>query len=78
MDKLIRSERNHAFHAVPGEVSVRGNRSGKGLLSVLVLYKDKEFEELLHTPPFLPGPPLQGAVNFLRLHQGGEVREQHA
>ena len=77
MDKLIRSERDHAFHAVPGEVSVRGNRSAKGLLSVLVLYKDKEFEELLRTPPFLSGPPLQRAVDFLRL-QGGEAREQHA
>jgi len=33
---------DHAFHAVLGEVSVRGNRSGKGLLSVLVVYKDKD------------------------------------
>jgi hypothetical protein len=32
---------DHAFHAVLGEVSVRGNRAGKGLLSVLVVYKDK-------------------------------------
>ena len=33
---------DHAFHAVLGEVSVRGNRNGKGLLSVLVVYKDKD------------------------------------
>ncbi len=77
MHKLIRAERDHAFHSVLGEVSVRGNRSGKGLLSILVVYKDKEFGELLRTPPFLSGPPLQGAVDFLRL-QGGEAREQHA
>ncbi len=32
---------DHAFHAVLGEVSVRGDKSGKGLLSVLVVYKDK-------------------------------------
>lgn len=33
---------DHAFHAVLGEVSVRGDRSGKGLLSVLVVYKNKD------------------------------------
>ncbi len=33
---------DHAFHAVLGEVSVRGNKNGKGLLSVLVVYKNKD------------------------------------
>ncbi len=33
---------DHAFHAVLGEVSRWGNRNGKGLLSVLVVYKDKD------------------------------------
>ncbi len=33
---------DHAFHAVLGEVSRRGHRNGKGLLSVLVVYKDKD------------------------------------
>jgi hypothetical protein len=35
---------DHAFHAVLGEVSVRGNRNGKGLLSVLVVYKDEDWD----------------------------------
>lgn len=33
---------DHAFHAVLGEVSVRGNRNGEGLLSVLVVYKNRD------------------------------------
>lgn len=32
---------DHAFHSVLGEVSVRGHRKGIGLLTVLVVYKDR-------------------------------------
>lgn len=57
---------DHAFHGVLGEVSVRGNRNGKGLLSVLVVYKNRDRPQ--------PGPGFFELGRWL----GHEIPDQEA